>query len=921
MAFKKLFLSLGLWLINIYALLQVSFSLRFRTEVKTLQPYVQEDYSKEILNLESYRVSEDWIDENNVQHFVLEYKGQKSYFIHSKIIKYLHLFLYKPSGDTIRFRIIDANNTRWEIPEEFPFPIFPKTTSDQDQQFCCQITISKDPFSFSVVKNDTGEVLFETKDKKLIYTDYYIELSTQLPSDKVYGFGERNYKFKLDPGVYTIWARDKADFIETGQGNGNTYGQHPVGLFQAKNGTFYTVLMKNSNAMDILIHNSTLTYKMVGGVIDLIIFVGDKYPDTSLKKYHEYIGKFHILPFWAMGFHQSRWGYKNLSMLAQVAQGFQTYEIPLDCIWSDIDYMDQEEDFTIDVQNFPLDGMKKLFADYRLRWVPIIDAGIKATEAKSSALESGKQFNVFIKNRNGKDLFGKVWPGPVHFPDFFNPNASIYWNKMLDELYEKMAFSGIWLDMNEISNFVDGEIDDHDPDPFPLVYTPGGEPLKTKTISLDAQMFGNRTNFNTHNLFALLESQATFNYLKQKSKQPFILSRSSFLGSGQFVANWNGDITSNWTLLQYSIATIFNFQIFGGPFVGADICGFIRDTNAELCGRWFQLGALYPFSRNHHHNEGQSQEPWAFQPIDPKNLVLSTSKAALKGRYSLLKWYYSIFIESKGTGSIFKPVFFEFPDEEELYEDSLSHQFLLGKGLMAAPVVTPGSLELEVYFPKCTWYSLFSGKKIIDQNEENRMKMIEAPFAALPPLFLREGQIVFIQDVQNVQRTQDLNNEFQVVFAFTEMNGTQGKEISSKGFLIGISNYDEQIVFENCIEGNCLYNFYAFFSSEPDQNIIDFEISKANQEAKLDKIGIISFKIYASEIAFQNKNVLHTQALNLNVLLYQLPVLTDPVSRIVAENAEVNNEGVILINLKEPIFVSDDNKVRIVINNNQNIEG
>jgi alpha-glucosidase (family GH31 glycosyl hydrolase) len=55
-----------------------------------------------------------------------------------------------------------------------------------------------------------------------------------------------------------------------------------------------------------------LIFHSVGGNIHFLIVLGEYDPEATLELYHEYIGKSHIPPFWSLGYHQSRWGYKSL---------------------------------------------------------------------------------------------------------------------------------------------------------------------------------------------------------------------------------------------------------------------------------------------------------------------------------------------------------------------------------------------------------------------------------------------------------------------------------------------------------------------------------------------------------------------------------------------------------------------------------
>ena len=82
---------------------------------------------------------------------------------------------------------------------------------------------------------------------------------------------------------------------------------------------------------------------------------------------------------------------------------------------------------------------------------------------------------------------------------------------------------------------------------------------------------------------------------------------------------------------------IIQFNQFGIPLVGADICGFNFATTEELCGRWQQLGAFYPFSRNHNVARVADQDPGMWPS------VAAVTKSSLEvGIILLCESYYNV---------------------------------------------------------------------------------------------------------------------------------------------------------------------------------------------------------------------------------------------------------------------------------------
>ncbi|TEY78280.1 hypothetical protein BOTCAL_0050g00110 [Botryotinia calthae] len=359
--------------------------------------------------------------------------------------------------DRIHVLIQDSANVVYQIPES----VFPRPTGSSVNSRDANIKFHyvSSPFSFSITRAKTGEVLFDTSAASLVFESQYLRLRTKLPSNpNLYGLGEHSDAFRLNTTDYirTLWSRDA---YGTPAGS-NLYGNHPV-YFEHRTGGTHGVYFMNSDGMDIMINNTNgrnqyLEYNTLGGVLDFYFLAGPD-PIVLSQQYSELVGLPSMMPYWGFGFHNCRYGYQDAFAVAEVIYNYSKAEIPLEVMWTDIDYMDARKTFTLDPERFPLDMMQDInhyLHSHDQKQILMVDPAV--AYQNNPAYERGVVDDVFLKRDNGSLWLGVVWPGVTVFPDWFSKNVVSWWNNEFSAFFNPATgvdIDGLWIDMNEPSNF------------------------------------------------------------------------------------------------------------------------------------------------------------------------------------------------------------------------------------------------------------------------------------------------------------------------------------------------------------------------------------------------------------------------------------------------------------------------------------
>ena len=493
-----------------------------------------------------------------------------------------------------------------------------------------------------------------------------------------------------------------------------------------------------------------------GGPLDYYFIYGPS-PKQVVENYAYLTGKPPLPPLWALGFQQSRYSYFPESELREIATRLRNDRIPSDVVYLDIDYQDRNRPFTVNTKAFPdFPGLVSDLRKQHLHLVNITDLHIAhAPNQGYSPYDSGHEGDHFVKNPDGSEFVGAVWPGPAVFPDFTRAHTREWWGSLYKDFVNE-GVSGFWNDMNEPSVF-DG------PDktmPLNTVHRIEEPGFTTRTA----------THSEIHNIVGLENARATYEGLLKlrPNERPFVLTRATYAGGQRYGFTWTGDNSATWNHLRLATQMVLNLGVSGIPFVGADVGGFNGSPPPALLTRWVEQAAFSPFFRDHATKGSLPHEVWNNGPEQE-----AIRRRYIETRYRLLPYFYQLADEASRTGlPLMRPVFLEFPEIfERTYPgfENLDTEFLLGPSLLIAPPPFGEMVnDYAVAYPPGQWFDFWTGEKMPPQpHAPSIAEVVKAapgttfsgprhihPGLETLPVYVREGSIIPMQPV--VQYTDEI---------------------------------------------------------------------------------------------------------------------------------------------------------------------
>ena len=481
-----------------------------------------------------------------------------------------------------------------------------------------------------------------------------------------------------------------------------------------------------------------------GGILfDASVHTGN--PDKLLKAYTDETGKAILPPKWAFGPWMSSNGWNTQKEALEQIQKMNETAIPATVmvleawsdeetfyIWNDAKYAPRKDggalrysDFT-----FPEDGKwpnPKAFCN------TLTENGVKLVlwqipvikyEASPHGIqldldwEYAKENELCLKNADGTPYhITEMWFGNSLIPDFTNPKTREWWFNCRRYLVEELGVVGFKTD--------------------------GGEFL----FDPDAYFADGRRVAEAHNDFPNMYEETYHELLKSCGGITF--SRAGYTGAQRYPVHWAGDQLSTFSELKGQLTAGLSVGLSGVPFWSFDIGGFAGNfPTTELYLRSAAFGAFAPVmqfhseprggqyymvERNHWNND---RSPWNMAIANSDDTIVPVYRLFANLRMNLLPY---IWQEAQNSSLTSRPMMahliYDYPKDEMVC--NIEDQYMFGRDLLVAPVITEGAEEREIYLPEGMWYGLWTGEKY----EGKQTISYRCPIDQIP-VFVREGAAI-----------------------------------------------------------------------------------------------------------------------------------------------------------------------------------
>ena len=311
--------------------------------------------------------------------------------------------------------------------------------------------------------------------------------------------------------------------------------------------------------------------------------------------------------------------------------------------------------------------------------------------------------------------------------DFTNPEATRFWQGLLDEAIED-GFDGWMEDFGE--------------------YTP-----------TDSHAADGSDGLELHNRYPVLYHCASYAHTRERmGRDAAVFIRSGGHGVQPCArVVWGGDPTEDWSCTDGLCAAVhqaLSTGLSGIAYWGSDIGGFHAIVNPrtsdELNARWLQFGAFSGVMRTQANGFSFGDDR------DERSQVWDPEVLPIWRRYAKLRTQLLPYVEAASRAyqrrglPLSRHLALAYPDDPAAVREQ--EEFMFGPDLLVAPVLTDGARERRLYLPRGRWIDVWRSASFGERRGALRLTRptmlrggrevtVPAPLEQIP-LFARAGTVL-----------------------------------------------------------------------------------------------------------------------------------------------------------------------------------